>query len=355
MNDKSEMYERIKNHIKELILSGELLEGAKIPSESELAAQFRVNRNCPRRVLRELEIEGYVVRSQGKRTTVAPASSRKHALTVNKVPVLALILPSYTMFLHKSISDGFLTYTSGQEIQSTVFVFILDEQEECQLLMRLPETGISGVAFVPQHNSPNTLQAVETLQKRHIPIVQLERYIKGTATDYVGSDNKEMMHYLTSELINKGHRKIAYIAVVDNEFNDNDRFSGFRCALNDHGILLSDDYVKRIDLTYSFSVRTTLKDLMERPDFPTAMVCTHDLLAWRILQELDRLGYRVPEQVELAAIEEVLFPPTNHFPMISVQHQGNELGSSAAEMLLMRLYDPLLPTSKKFLEPSPIL
>ena len=63
-------YERIVIQIKELIENGTLPYGAKLPSESELAASFGVSRNTVRESLLILEFMGFVKTSKGKATEV---------------------------------------------------------------------------------------------------------------------------------------------------------------------------------------------------------------------------------------------------------------------------------------------
>ena len=65
------IYQRIKHAIKERIERGDLSPGDRVPSENELARTLGVSRSQTRLALRDLEMEGYLRRSQGKPTVVA--------------------------------------------------------------------------------------------------------------------------------------------------------------------------------------------------------------------------------------------------------------------------------------------
>ena len=65
------LYARVKQAITQKIRSGAWLPNAKLPSESELLAQLGVSRMTINRALRELTIEGLLVRMQGVGTFVA--------------------------------------------------------------------------------------------------------------------------------------------------------------------------------------------------------------------------------------------------------------------------------------------
>jgi len=79
-------YARIKRHVVRLIESGEWGIASRVPSENQLAAEFKVSRMTARRALLELAHEGWLVRSQGLGTFVA---DRKPALSMLEVRNIA--------------------------------------------------------------------------------------------------------------------------------------------------------------------------------------------------------------------------------------------------------------------------
>ncbi len=71
-------YERVKQHLKNGLASGQWPAGALMPSEAALVLQFGVSRMTVNRALRELHAQGLVVRTQGVGTFAAqlhPVSS----------------------------------------------------------------------------------------------------------------------------------------------------------------------------------------------------------------------------------------------------------------------------------------
>src|SRR3970282_1844387 len=67
----SPLYRQIKDLLLHSLQRGEWRPGAAIPSELELAAQYRVSQGTVRRAIDELAAENLVVRRQGKGTFVA--------------------------------------------------------------------------------------------------------------------------------------------------------------------------------------------------------------------------------------------------------------------------------------------
>jgi GntR family transcriptional regulator len=82
--DSRPIYVQVKDSLRNLIVSGALPPGYKLPSVRELAADLAINPNTIQRAYRELEAEGYILSIPGKGSfTCANAeveNSRRQAL-----------------------------------------------------------------------------------------------------------------------------------------------------------------------------------------------------------------------------------------------------------------------------------
>src|SRR5215831_3980928 len=70
-------YEALASMIRERIISGELAEGDRIPSESTLAREAQVSRSTVREALRTLEEAGLIARASPKIMVVRPADEQR--------------------------------------------------------------------------------------------------------------------------------------------------------------------------------------------------------------------------------------------------------------------------------------
>ncbi len=84
-NFAAPLYSKIKDHIVNLIETGELHAGERIPSENTLVKEFGVSRMTAHRALKELKEQGLVVRVSGVGTFVAEPRSRGQLITVNNI------------------------------------------------------------------------------------------------------------------------------------------------------------------------------------------------------------------------------------------------------------------------------
>ena len=78
-HDSRPIYEKVKDSLRQLILSGALPEGDRLPSVRELAVSLTIHPNTIQRAYRELEQEGYIVSVPGKGSFVAHGGGARAA------------------------------------------------------------------------------------------------------------------------------------------------------------------------------------------------------------------------------------------------------------------------------------
>ena len=78
-SDAGPIYEKVKNSLRRLMLSGVLPPDSKLPSVRELAMQLSINPNTIQRAYRELEQEGSIVSVPGKGSFVAAGGAARAA------------------------------------------------------------------------------------------------------------------------------------------------------------------------------------------------------------------------------------------------------------------------------------
>ena len=69
--DARPIYEQVRDGFRDLIISGALKAGEKLPSVRELATTLTINPNTIQRAYRELENDGYIVSVSGKGSFVS--------------------------------------------------------------------------------------------------------------------------------------------------------------------------------------------------------------------------------------------------------------------------------------------
>lgn len=81
-------YQVVSRELRRMIVSGDLRAGAQLPTETELAEQFGVNRSTVREGIRQLENEGLVSREGRRRLTVSVPGSNNLAPQATRALVM---------------------------------------------------------------------------------------------------------------------------------------------------------------------------------------------------------------------------------------------------------------------------
>jgi DNA-binding GntR family transcriptional regulator len=104
-------YPHIKATLKARLLAGKYREGEPIPSESQVASEFKVSRMTARRAVDELEREGYVYRVQGAGSYPTGKRFRQGVFRIRSLEELALELPDQPLPFTKVLKAGISTAT----------------------------------------------------------------------------------------------------------------------------------------------------------------------------------------------------------------------------------------------------
>src|SRR5690242_18519328 len=95
MNDKTPLYARIVDELRQKIRNNEYEPNDQLPTEKELASQYDVSLITSKRALVELEKEGLIYRKRGSGSYVKPvARTPATAMDSSVTPVIGMILPS---------------------------------------------------------------------------------------------------------------------------------------------------------------------------------------------------------------------------------------------------------------------
>ena len=111
-------YYQISLEIMEMIRTGEILPGARIPSENDIIRDYRVSNTTARKVLGEIERAGWVTKIKGKGTFVKSSGiinrSANKILSFTKNMRQAGLIPKTRLLEKKIIRAGKHTTVSGR-------------------------------------------------------------------------------------------------------------------------------------------------------------------------------------------------------------------------------------------------
>ena len=100
--DRRPIFEQVKDGFRNLIISGVLKEGERMPSVRDLASSLAINPNTIQRAYRALESEGYICSVPGKGSFV---SQRDEAAERRKAELLSKMAETVRELRHTGLKE----------------------------------------------------------------------------------------------------------------------------------------------------------------------------------------------------------------------------------------------------------
>jgi DNA-binding LacI/PurR family transcriptional regulator len=360
MGRKSTVYDDIKTLLKDQIEAGALAVGDRLPSEYQLVRDLKVNRSRARQALRELEIEGYIVRRRGSGSYVAAPPGQVTAVRATNKTTVALVFPRYLSRYARQVVEGFMKHMAVAEKQTVAYNVQPDPESEAVYLRSIAESGVAGLTVWLNNDTPAVRHFLLDMKDRGFPIVLTDRYFDGLELDHVVSANEEIGYLLTRALLERGHRRVAFAGYRESASSILDRYKGYRRALREAGMELPPTPEKSAQTPLTIpdealrrDARNAVKEIMALRDRPTAFVCIHDYEAEIVAVGLGHLGYCVPDDVELGAVDDEHGQEAHPLPGIWIAQDAFEVGTQTAEVLCQRVADPWAPVQRRAIPPAP--
>jgi LacI family transcriptional regulator len=205
--------------------------------------------------------------------------------------------------------------------------------KEAAHLEVLSEQRVQGVLITP---TAELTPALDRLRSRGTPVVLLDHRATGADQCAVAVDDVLGGHLAAGHLLERGHRRIAFIGGSSGLPQVQERHEGVETAVRE--ALGSTDSLTVFSpqaLTVAGG-REAGAAIVGMPVArrPSAAVCANDLIALGLLQEMVRHGVRVPEDFAIVGYDDIDFAAAAAVPLTSVRKPRQELGRTAARLLL---------------------
>jgi LacI family transcriptional regulator len=205
-------------------------------------------------------------------------------------------------------------------------------REQAHLAL-LEQQRVQGVLVTPvDPDSP----ALDELARRGTPVVVVDRTRSDQSFCTVAVDDVLGGRLAVEHLIDRGHTRVAYVAGPPELGQVRDRWQGAREAWAAAGLGPDDLVQVSISALTVAEGREAGQRLAGIPGKrrPTAAFCANDLVALGLLQQAIGSGVRVPEDLAIVGYDDIDFAAAAAVPLTSVRQPRQELGRTAAELVL---------------------
>tara|TARA_Y100001970_G_scaffold51759_1_gene65424 strand:+ start:10036 stop:11052 length:1017 start_codon:yes stop_codon:yes gene_type:complete len=264
-----------------------------------------------------------------------PNASR---LASGKSKTLGLIVPLYGLNANTLNQSSFFEFIAGmnnklysEDIQFYM-MFANNIEEELKAYEKL--IHVQKVDKMILHNLKTKDYRIKLLEKNKIKFVTWGRTKSLKNYSWVDLDNEGSVNLIMKYLIEKNHKKIAYINIVENYNFAFQRKQGYIKSLKKYKIKYNNKYYLTVKTEApGQSARLIKKMLIQNPEI-TALICSTEYSAVGAIKACNQLNKKIGKNISIITFDgpvvETLTSPT----LTAVNHPRKDLGLKALEMLL---------------------
>lgn len=259
-------------------------------------------------------------------------NSVARSLRSKRTDTIALVLTDMTNPFFTTLARG--VEDAASDAGMMLFICNTDERDEDEqrYVRMVLQRQTDGILLVPAGGGA---AAIKQCRDHATPVVVVDRRLKDRVADVVRADSKGGALELGRLLVSLGHTATAVLSGPRFVSTADDRVAGFRQGIAE-ACLPQPPRVFRGEYTIE-SGRAMARQAMALAPQPTALFAANNFIAIGVLQALDEMKIRVPEDVAVVAFDD-LPPAMVAFPFLTVAAQpAYEMGRRSVAVLLDRM------------------
>lgn len=237
---------------------------------------------------------------------------------------IGVLIPSSALSTFDSFYWRLYQAVSEKAMQKNCFTgyeSLTGEMEQDLLLPRLVSDRMADGLIVI--GRPEKRYGDFLIQNVRMPLVFLDFYEDGA--DCFISDSFYGTYRLTNYLLERGHKRIAFVGTLFATESITDRYLGYSKAMMEAGQEIPQDYVIP-DREVKGSNMHNFSEFSLPEQQPTAYVCNCDYTASLLIPFLQKKGIRVPEDISVVGFDNF---PGEHYMGVGVTTYAADLGAMA--------------------------
>ncbi|MEE1770834.1 LacI family DNA-binding transcriptional regulator [Streptomyces sp. JV185] len=277
-----------------------------------------VSPDARRRVLAAVDVLGY--RPNAVARSLRTDQTRTLGLVISDV------LNPYFTELARFVEE------EARALGYSVIIGNADERPELQdhHVRTLLDRRIDGLLVSPADGDSPLMADVA---RAGTPMVFVDRWMPGVDVPVVRADGRLAIRDLVAHLHALGRRRLAIIAGPAATTTGNERVEAFREALRAYGLVLPDAYIGQGDFQADSGRRVTER-FLTLPEPPEVVFAADNLMALGALDAIRAAGLRVPQDIGLAAFDDIPWFVHTAPPITAIAQPTGELGRAAVRALV---------------------
>jgi LacI family transcriptional regulator len=200
---------------------------------------------------------------------------------------------------------------------------------EADAIERLGMRQIDGIIFVESHIR-SSVEVSALINKPHLFV---HRLFNSLGVNSIVPDDRYGARLAVKHLVERGHRRIAFINGPEGWDATVNRLAGYREELLASGIAFEPSLVYQGDWQVQSGYHLA-QQLLAMPERPTAVFAANDLMALGVIYAAQEVGLSVPADIALVGYDDRDFTGFMRPALTTIQMPCEKMGRIAADSLL---------------------
>lgn len=171
---------------------------------------------------------------------------------------------------------------------------------------------------------------------QQVPTVVMDWGPIGFPSDKIQDNSHHGGYLATKHLIEQGHTKIGCLTGPLDKLPAQQRLSGFIQAMEESGLAINHDWIAEGDFDCEGGV-TAFQVLQQQIKLPTALFICNDMMAMGVINQADKQGIQVPEDLSIVGYDDVKIAKFITPSLTTIHQPKHRLGQMAVDTLLERI------------------
>jgi len=270
------------------------------------------------------------------------ANSMARSLKVSRTNRVAVIITAISRTFFSPIIEGINAQASKYGYSVLIAETHDSVQQEMQLVEFFASQWVDGIILASSVNDDEQaaeyIRKLGSLHKKDIPIpvVTLEFPLNSNRVDAVSINYEKAAFDAVSTLVRQGRKQIAHVSHPAGNRIGDQRIQGYRRALRNAGLSLSDEYIVEANYT-TYSGYVAMKQLFAKSLPFDAVYCANDQTAVGAMKACEEAGAAIPDAIAIMGNDDVFAASIVSPTLSSISVPKTEMGAQAMEILHERI------------------
>lgn len=257
------------------------------------------------------------------------------ALVKGKSNLIGVMVPFTDENFFASAIRGIEEVVKDKGYQIIIFQSHDNTEDEISNINTMFRTKVDGIIASHAMTTEN-FEHYQDILDHDIPLVLFDRFNDKIDSNVVAIDDFKGAYKAVSHLINQGCSNIAHISGYRNVHIYQERFRGYKQALDDHGLPYDPGHVFESDMSLEDGRKIASK-LAKKNVLPDAIFCSNDYTALGAIQILKEEGIIIPDQVAIVGFSNEAFTSFVTPGITSVEQHSRKMGTVAGQHFLEQI------------------